>query len=58
MPPPYSPELNPVANLWQYLRQNTLANRIFDSCAAWNSRIAMSQRLASITLRECAKVNG
>ena len=29
--PPYSPELNPVENLWQYLRQNHLANRVFDS---------------------------
>jgi hypothetical protein len=26
--PPYSPELNPVENLWQYLRQNNLANRV------------------------------
>ena len=32
--PPYSPELNPVENLWQYLRQNHLANRVFDSCDA------------------------
>jgi transposase len=52
--PPYSPERNPVENLWQYLRQNTLANRVFDSydaivnasCAAWNSLMNMPQRLA------------
>jgi hypothetical protein len=25
--PPYSPELNPQENVWQYLRQNHLANR-------------------------------
>lgn len=64
--PPYSPELNPVENLWQYLRQNHLANRIFDSydaivdacCAAWNSLTAMPQRLASITRRDWAQVNG
>jgi transposase len=64
--PPYSPELNPVENLCQYLRQNNLANRIFDSydaivdasCTAWNSLIAMPERLASITLREWAQVNG
>ena len=58
--PPYSPELNPVENLWQYLRQNHLANRVFESydaivdagCAAWNSLIAMPRRL------DWAQVNG
>ena len=29
--PPYSPELSPVENVWQFLRQNRLANRLFDS---------------------------
>ena len=29
--PPYSPELNPVENVWQYLRANKLANTVFDS---------------------------
>ena len=29
--PPYSPELNPGENIWQYLRQNRLANRVFNS---------------------------
>ncbi len=28
--PPYSPELNPVENVWQFLRQNKLGNRVFD----------------------------
>ena len=27
--PPRSPELNPVENIWQYLRQNWLSNRVF-----------------------------
>lgn len=64
--PPYSPELNPVENLWQYLRQNKLSNRVFESyedivdacCTAWNSLIATPQRLVSITHREWAQVNG
>jgi transposase len=64
--PPYSPELNPVENLWQYLRHNNLANRVFESdedivdvcCNAWNTLIAIPQRLASITLREWAQVRG
>ena len=29
--PAYSPGLNPVENIWQYLRQNRLSNRAFDS---------------------------
>ena len=27
--PPYSPELNPVENIWQYLRSNHLSHRVF-----------------------------
>ncbi len=27
--PPYSPELNPVENVWQYLRQNQLSLRVW-----------------------------
>ena len=29
--PPRSPELNPAENVWQYLRQTYLSNRVFDS---------------------------
>ena len=43
--PPRSPELNPVENIWQFMRDNWLSNRIFKSyedlvdhcCYAWNS---------------------
>ena len=28
--PPKSPELNPVENVWQFLRQTNLANRVFN----------------------------
>jgi putative transposase len=61
--PPYSPELNPVENVWQYLRQNFLANRVFADydeivdacCKAWNVLMALPKRLASITHREWAR---
>jgi hypothetical protein len=41
--PPYSPELNPVENVWAYLRSNKLSNRVFETyedivnacCDAW-----------------------
>ncbi len=36
--PPYSPELNPQKNVWQYLRQKYLANRIYEHYEAiWES---------------------
>jgi putative transposase len=42
--PPRSPELNPVENIWHFIRDNWLSNRIFKSyadildhcCYAWN----------------------
>jgi transposase len=27
--PPYSPELNPVEKLWQYIKDNTIKNKVF-----------------------------
>ena len=29
--PPYSPELNPMENVWQYLRENKLCARVWDT---------------------------
>lgn len=62
--PAYSPELNPVENVWQYLRQNQLSNRIFDSytaivdacCDAWNKLAAEQGRIQSIATRPWASV--
>ena len=61
--PAYSPELNPTENVWQYLRQNALANRVFDNfeaivdacCAAWNDLMKRPEQITSITQREWAK---
>src|SRR5215218_3311078 len=61
--PPRSPELNPVENVWQYLRQNRLSLRVWPDydaivatcCEAWNALMATPDRLASITRREWAK---
>jgi transposase len=30
--PPRSPELNPVENVWQFLRDTWLSNRLFNGC--------------------------
>jgi putative transposase len=61
--PAYSPELNPQENIWQFLRQNHLANRVYDTytalveacCEAWNALIAIPDRITSIASREWAK---
>jgi len=53
--PPYSPELNPVENVWEYLRANKLSNSVFDSydtivdrcCAAWNWLTETPDRIRS-----------
>lgn len=58
--PPYSPELNPQENIWQFLRQNFLAGRIFETyeeiveacCTAWNALTAETGRIKSIASRD------
>ena len=60
--PSYSPELNPVENLWQYLRQTWLSNRVFAdyaaileaACDAWRRITAMPDKLTQITFRSWA----
>jgi transposase len=60
--PPKSPELNPVENIWQFLRDNWLSNRVFQSyenlvdhcCEAWNKLIDQPWRIMSIGLRQWA----
>ena len=62
--PPYSPELNPVENVWQFLRQNQLSNRVFEGydaivdacCTAWNALIDDPARITSIATRDWAQV--
>jgi hypothetical protein len=63
--PPYAPELNPIENVWEYLRGNKLAITVFESyddivdksCAAWNFFADDPEHVASITSRTWATVN-
>src|SRR6202008_304117 len=63
--PPYAPELNPIENVWEYLRGNKLAITVFDdyddivdkTCDAWNFFEQDPTRIASITTRTWATVN-
>lgn len=60
--PAKCPELNPAENVWQFLRENWLSNRVFKSyddivdhcCAAWNKLIDQPWRIMSIGLRDWA----
>ena len=60
--PPRSPELNPVENIWQFMRDNWLSNRIFQSyeqiialcCEAWNKLIDQPWTIMSIGQRKWA----
>lgn len=60
--PSRSPELNPVENVWQYLRQNWLSNTVFEDyqaildagCDAWNRLVASPETIMSIGLRDWA----
>src|SRR5215212_9180601 len=58
--PSRAPELNPVENIWQYLRQTWLSNRVFDpyedildaACDAWRKLIAQPHTITSIGSRD------
>lgn len=54
--PPYSPELNPVENLWHYLRSNYWANREYEdydtlseaACHAWQAVCLNPETIKSV----------
>jgi len=60
--PAKSPELNPVENIWQFVRENWLSNRIFTSyrdildhsCYAWNKLVEQPWHITSIGSRDWA----
>ncbi len=60
--PPRSPELNPVENIWQFMRDNWLSNRVLKSyedildhcCYAWNQLTQQPWKIMSIGLRDWA----
>ena len=62
--PPRSPELNSQENIWQFMRQNWLSNRVFKSydnivdhcCYAWNTLVDQPWKIMSIALRDWAYI--
>jgi transposase len=63
--PAKCPELNPVENVWQFLRDNWLSNRIFQTyddivdqcCNAWNKLVDQPDRIKSIGCRQWANAS-
>ena len=61
-PPPRSPELNPVENIWHSVRENQLSNRVFKSYDdivtlrrdAWNNLIDRPWKIMSVGMRQWA----
>ena len=60
--PAKCPELNPQENVWQFIRDNWLSNRVFESfndivdhcCGAWNKLIEQPWLIMSIGIRDWA----
>jgi len=63
--PPYSPELNPMENIWDYLRGNKLSRRVWQSYEAivaackeaWLFLMGDLERINSVAHRTWAWVN-
>ncbi len=63
--PPYSPELNPHENIWEYLKNNFLSNKVFNDlehvtqacCQAWNLLCSEQGRIKSIASRAWAIID-
>ena len=62
--PSYSPECNPHENVWEYLKNNYLSNRVYKDldhlmeacCKAWNGLCSESGRINSIGMRRWATI--
>jgi len=60
--PPYSPELNPAEQVWEVMRQDSLANRCFANyeelidacCTAWNKFVEKVGAVSSLCFRKWA----
>ena len=60
--PAKCPELNPQENVWQFMRDNWLSNRVFRTyedildhcCYAWNTLIDRPWRIMSLGMRKWA----
>ena len=64
-PPPYAPELNPIENVWDYLRRNQLRAAVWNTYDeivepgknAWHFLINDPDRIRSIGFSDWARIN-
>jgi len=62
--PLYSPELNPIEQVWSWIRQHCLSNRVFlgyeeivdEVSKAWNQFISIPDRVKKMCDREWIKL--
>ena len=62
--PSRAPELNPVENVWQYLRQNRLSNTVFENydaivdaaCHPWRKLTADPEGITSVGMHDWAHI--
>ena len=62
--PPTAPELNPVEQVWSWLRQHHLSNRVYkgyedivnECCKAWNDLACQPELIRSIGTRKWASL--
>lgn len=62
--PPYSPELNPIEQVWSWIRQHCLSNKVFSGyediveqvSSAWNRFIGDIGRVKRMCFRDWIKV--
>jgi len=60
--PPYSPELNPTEQVWEFIKDKWLSNRCFEDyeaivaavVAAWNKFIAIPGKISELCSRDWA----
>lgn len=57
--PPYSPELNPVEKLWQYIKDKTIKNRVYKSLEDLESKICefVRTKLTTEIIMSVCRVN-
>lgn len=55
--PPYSPELNPAEQIWNILRRNYFANRVFDSLDAATAQAERGLAEMAANKKSCQQFN-
>ncbi len=56
--PPYSPELNPMENLWEELREKSFHNRVFESQWALENQLEVSLKELESDNKRVASIVG